>query len=388
MNTKKKSAIRSLLLFLAIMLALTFFSRTLYLATLPQVTAVKLSGGYLAVDIPAKTPVLYSDTMKEIIPCSDPLTSPLSVSRIKVRQNQAVRQGETLIEFDAHWAESVLTQAKSEYDSATAAQTVWKNGYDQQLRELAEKEKTLRVEGGATDLREALQTLNAERRLLEQDIYNGVPLSEVRDKCDATRAVYESLCQLKDNNWRIVAPENLWIAEINLKEDDDYRGVAPVLTYIPQTAEIYAGAAYMDSPQILKDAASISVVEGDGQVSAVWKYSHMEPAGNGYTIWASLVDPLYPNLPEDGLTFHLETGYYSTLVPKAALCQDGIYLVQKRVGSWGQTEDYACLVKGKYSLSDNQYVLFETTASLNGESVLIDWDRAFNDGDTIYVTMR
>lgn len=388
MNTKKKSAVRCLLLFLAIMLALTFFSRTLYLATLPQVTVVKLSGGYLAVDILAKVPILYSDTVKEIIPCSDLLTSHLSVSRIKVRQNQAVRQGETLIEFDAHWAESVLAQAKSEYDSATADQTVWKNGYDQQLRELAEKEKTLRTEGGTTDLREALQTLNAERRLLEQNIYNGVPLSEVRTKCDAARSVYESLSQLKDNNWRIVAPENLWIAEINLKEGNDYRGITPVLRYIPQTAEIYAGAAYMDSPQILKDAASISVVEGNGQASNVWKYSHMEPSENGYTLWATLADPHRPDIPEDGLTFHLETGYYSTLVPKTALCQEGIYLAQKRAGAWGQTEDYACLVKGKYSLSDDQYVLFETTAMLNGESVLIDWDRAFNDGDTVYVTMR
>lgn len=386
MNAKKKSAVRSLLLFLAIILALTFFSRTLYLATLPQVTAVKLSGGYLAVDIPAKTPVLYSDTVKEIIPCSDPLTSPLSGSRIRVRQNQAVRQGETLIEFDAHWAESALAQAKSEYDSAMAAQTVWKNGYDQQLRELAEKEKTLRTEGGNSG--EALQALAAERRLLEQDIYNGVPLSEVRAKCDAARSVYESLSRLRENSWRIAAPEDLWVAEINLKEGDDYRGVAPVLRYIPQTAEIYAGAAYMDSPQILKDAAYISVVEGNGQVSDVWEYSHMEPAENGYTLWAALADPLHPDLPEDGLTFHLETSYYSTLVPKAALCQEGIYLAQKRAGAWGQTEDYACLVKGKYSLSDDQYVLFETTAMLNGESVLIDWDRAFSDGDTVYVTMR
>lgn len=386
MNAKKKSAVRSLLLFLAIILALTFFSRTLYLATLPQVTAVKLSGGYLAVDIPAKTPVLYSDTVKEIIPCSDPLTSPLSGSRIRVRQNQAVRQGETLIEFDAHWAESALAQAKSEYDSAMAAQTVWKNGYDQQLRELAEKEKTLRTEGGNSG--EALQALAAERRLLEQDIYNGVPLSEVRAKCDAARSVYESLSRLRENSWRIAAPEDLWVAEINLKEGDDYRGVAPVLRYIPQTAEIYAGAAYMDSPQILKDAAYISVVESNGQVSDVWEYSHMEPAENGYTLWAALADPLHPDLPEDGLTFHLETSYYSTLVPKAALCQEGIYLAQKRAGAWGQTEDYACLVKGKYSLSDDQYVLFETTAMLNGESVLIDWDRAFSDGDTVYVTMR
>ena len=42
----------------------------------------------------------------------------------------------------------------------------------------------------------------------------------------------------------------------------------------------------------------------------------------------------------------------------------------------------------RYSLSDDQYVLFETTAMLNGEGVLIDWDRAFSDGDTVYVTMR
>ena len=389
MNTKKKSAVRRLLLFLAIMLALTFFSRTLYLATLPQVTAVRLSGGYLTVDIPASTPILYSETVKEIIPCKYPLASPLSGSRIQVRQNQAVRQGETLIEFDAHWAESALAQAKSEYDSAAATQAVWKSGCDQQLRELAEKQKRLSTEGGAADSREALQALDAERRLLEQDeIYNGVPLSEVRARCEAARSVYESLSRLKQNNWRIAAPENLWIAEISLKEGDDYRGVAPVLRYIPQTAEVYAGAVYTDSPQILKDAASISVVEGDGQASDAWKYSHMEPSENGYTLWAALADPLHPDLPEGGLTFHLETGYYSTLVPKAALCQEGIYLAQKRAGAWGQTEDYACLVKGKYSLSDDQYVLFETTASLNGEPVLIDWDRAFNDGDTVYVTMR
>lgn len=386
MNTKKKSAVRRLLLFLAIMLALTFFSRTLYLATLPQVTAVRLSGGYLTVDIPASTPILYSETVKEVIPCKYPLASPLSGSRIQVRQNQAVRQGETLIEFDAHWAESALAQAKSEYDSAMAAQTVWKNGYDQQLHELESKEKTLRSEGG--DSSESLQAIAAERKLLEQDIYNSVPLSEVQDKCDAARSVYESLSRLKQNNWRIAAPENLWIAEISLKEGDDYRGVAPVLRYIPQTAEVYAGAVYTDSPQILKDAASISVVEGDGQVSEAWKYSHMEPSENGYTLWAALADPLHPELPEDGLTFHLETGYYSTLVPKAALCQEGIYLAQKRAGAWGQTEDYACLVRGKYALSDDQYVLFETTASLNGEPVLIDWDRAFGDGDTLYVTTR
>ena len=386
MNVKKKSAARRLLLFLAVMLALTFFSRTLYLATLPQVTAVRLSGGYLAVDIPSRTPMLYSDTVKEVIPCREPLAGPLSVSRIQVRQNQAVRQGETLIEFDAHWAENALAQAKSEYDSALAAQAVWKSGYDQQLRELEAKEKTLRGEGGASS--EALQAIAAERKLLEQDIYNSVPLSEVQDKCNAARSVYEALSRLKENSWRIAAPEDLWIAEINLKEGDDYRGVSPALRYIPQTAKIYAGAAYMDSPQILKDAASISVLEGDGRVSGAWKYSHMEPSENGYTLWASLADPLHPDLPEDGLTFHLETGYYSTLVPKAALCQEGIYLVQKRAGAWGQTEDYACLVKGKYSLSDDQYVLFETTASLDGEGVLIDWDRAFSDGDTVYVTMQ
>ena len=116
-----KKAVRSLRIFLSIMLLLTFFSRTLYQATLPQVTAVSISGGYLTLNIPVQNPLINSELTIDYVLCVENLSSPLKVKRIYGQINQMYEKDSALVEFDSYRGAYALKQAEIEYEEAETA---------------------------------------------------------------------------------------------------------------------------------------------------------------------------------------------------------------------------------------------------------------------------
>lgn len=368
MKQGKRASVRSLCIFLAALLALTFLSRTLYHATLPHVTAVRVSGGYLSGDFSAETPELRAQTTGTVVPCAQALEDALPVSAVYVRKNQAVQAGEPLLQFEEHWGEYALSQARLARDTARASLSDWQCGYEEAL--------------SALDANDPAQA--AQRRLLEQEkVCGGVSLAEVSARCEAAEEAFEALSRLEENGWQLRAPEDLWVTELKLQAGDQYRGVEPALHYIAQSETVYAGVSA--SRQLAEQAARVSVCGSDGKTLSAWRFDHAEIEGERCTLWAVLADPSAPKIPAGGLTFHLETDYFDALVPRAALCGNSIYLVRQRAGSWGQSEEYAYRVEGSYTLQDDQYALFVADEPLAGEEVLIDWDRAFEEGDTLYV---
>lgn len=369
MNSQKKRSLRPLGCFLAVLLALTFFSRTLYLATLPHVAAVRISGGYLSVDFSSDAPLLRAETVRELVPCGEALENPLPVKSVFVRENQAVEAGEPLLEFDAHWGENALSRAQVECDAAQASLLSWQSDYEEALR--------------ALDANDPAQA--AKRRLLEQEkALGGVSQSEVSARLLSAQRTLEALRRLSEDGWQLLAPEKLWVSDLFLEAGDQWKGVTPALEYLPQAQAVYAGVRA--ERRLAENAARVTVYGSDGKPSAAWKYAGASIDGDECTLWATLEEGAEPELPQGGLSFRLETGYYDALVPRAALCGNSIYLVRQRTGSWGQSEEYACRVEGRCLLSDEQYALFEADLSLAGEYVLIDWDRAFEEGDTLYVS--
>lgn len=365
---KKRSPARALAVFLMILLALTFFSGTLRQAALPHVTAVRLSGGYLTKEIAAKEPVLSSGETKEVLPCAFSLSTALPLEQVYARTNQRVAKGETLATFDRHRGEQLLSQAEIDCEAARTALTVWKSGYERALQE---------------------ETQADARRLLEQErVLNGVSLKTVSAEYEQAAGRYEALRHLADGDWRVVAEEDLWVTEVLVSAGAEYQGVVPILRYIPQAAELRAGAVCAGTFPFAGAVRSVTVCQSDGTASEAWAYDRMEAGEETYTLWATLSDPAQAESLTGGLLFRVESEYFDTLVPREALCGESIYVLETRQGAWGQTEQYARRVEGTYTLSDDRYVLFQSSRILSGEYVIVDWDRAFDDGDAVYVQTR
>lgn len=381
-----KKAVRSLRIFLSIMLFLTFFSRTLYQATLPQVTAVSISGGYLTLNIPVQNPLINSELTIDYVLCAENLSSPLKVKRIYGQINQMYEKDSALVEFDSYRGAYALKQAEIEYEEAETALKLWRQSFDQRIRDIQKRTDELHSAGEAS--MEEIRMLNEERKLMEQDgIHNGSSLTTLETRYNEAKRICNVLSELSEDEWILNAPDKLWLTSLNVEKEGEYWGIEPVFSYVPDGGDLYVGVSTCLSEEMIKAAEQIVMYDGRGKRSAAWAFDHMEQIGENCLLWAVSVGE-NAELPENDLYFRLETGYYDSLVPLDAVFGEQIYLVKERDGSWGQTEQYVCRVDGKRIIEDDQYVLFETAEPIRDAMVVVDWDRPFEDGDAVVLKER
>lgn len=189
---KKKILSKIILVFLSVMLLLTFFSKTIINLSLPQVKSEKISGGNLLFSIRAEGQVL-PDEIREVYSKKN-----LRIKEILVEEGDQVEAGDTIILLEG-----------SEHSSAMEKEIQLKK-LQLQLEEIKNQPALVDLSIYEKSLEEAKRNLDREKEnyekiktLYESGAESAKSLQEAEYRLEDSRQNYElSLSQLEQKNWK------------------------------------------------------------------------------------------------------------------------------------------------------------------------------------------
>ncbi|MEF9895212.1 MAG: hypothetical protein RR843_05495, partial [Clostridia bacterium] len=117
-----------------------------------------------------------------------------------------------------------------------------------------------------------------------------------------------------------------------------------------------------------------------------WTFTKETVSGGKRVFWA---EPLEGMAAVEGLTkltLRVDSEYYQHLVPNSAVVGDAVYVLDSRIGAFGEEEYFARKVeiRGQVTDAKNTYV----PTGLSGmDRVIAKWDRPFADGDTVVLPL-
>ena len=189
---KKKILSKIILVFLSVMLLLTFFSKTIINLSLPQVKSEKISGGNLLFSIRAEGQVL-PDEIREVYSKKN-----LRIKEILVEEGDQVEAGDTIILLEG-----------SE-DSSAMEKEIQLKKLQLQLEEIKNQPALVDLSIYEKSLEEAKRNLDREKEnyekiktLYESGAESAKSLQEAEYRLEDSRQNYElSLSQLEQKNWK------------------------------------------------------------------------------------------------------------------------------------------------------------------------------------------
>ena len=156
---KKHAAVRAALIFLGVMAAVTFFSRTLRYAMIPKVEVAYAVGGTLKWNCQSDQLQLKSTGRTRIYPAWN--EGELRVEEILAQEGDAVSPGDDLMRFEAQSGEKALTAAEASFQTAQRELDAWDAAYAQKLDALDQE---------ISALKEELRTTTQNQRRLTEKI--------------------------------------------------------------------------------------------------------------------------------------------------------------------------------------------------------------------------
>ncbi|HQD50564.1 MAG TPA: HlyD family efflux transporter periplasmic adaptor subunit [Defluviitaleaceae bacterium] len=207
---KKKILSKIILVFLSVMLLLTFFSKTIINLSLPQVKSEKISGGNLLFSIRAEGQVL-PDEIREVYSKKN-----LRIKEILVEEGDQVEAGDTIILLEG-----------SE-DSSAMEKEIQLKKLQLQLEEIKNQPALVDLSIYEKSLEEAKRNLDREKEnyekiktLYESGAESAKSLQEAEYRLEDSRQNYElSLSQLEQKKLEKDAEEKERILEIKKLEYD------------------------------------------------------------------------------------------------------------------------------------------------------------------------
>ncbi len=361
---KKKRTLRIAGVFLAVMLLLTFFSRTIYRGMLPQVEVATARSGMLTMTYTATEFQISSDASISVeIPFV--LSRALTVSKVFAAPCQAVSMGDALLSFHAADGELLLFEVQKACINATTALTLWQKEYNEKVTEL----NTALTKATRKSEQEKLQ---ADIDLLGSGIMNGTQGSLLATEEAQCRALVAALQALQNQSWRILSPCDGTIETLNFSAGDAYNGLAALLSICPTGSPYRVACLWKDAPELNLYSYTITATGlNAGELRAV---SLRQTEKDTWVVFE-----LADGMQAASATLTATSPYYTTLVPNSALTNDKLYVLKTKTGAWGQAEYYvesATLVLGA---TDQQY-----TAVLSGlsprDAFIVDSNKPLQDG--------
>ena len=395
MRTQSRRGIRALILFLLIMAALTFLSKTIYNGTLPCVETVRVKDGTLNLTLSGSDFLIEADDLKTLYVPEKLSDTPLRVECIYVQKLDYFAKGDALLRFDSATGEYALDTAMRAQKACREAMEVWNHQWQQAWDALRLERIQLEAEArdGSADARSVAmrrEQLREAQRILEQDkAVNGVYKSTLEEDLRLADQTFQTLSALQENLWTIYAEGNGFAADVLAQPDMDYAGLTALIRwYSAEDATLRLGipcARELDEG-MLDNVRVYSVDRSTLRISDTeWEFSGVRAANGQRVLWARATNGLSGLSKLQSLCFEMRSAYYPCLVPNdAVIGGNRVYVLETRTGAWGNQETVARAVTFSQAQSDDQY-----TAIVGGigadSQVIVRWDRAFSDGDAVFV---
>lgn len=387
---KKHAAVRAALIFLGIMAAVTFFSRTLRYAMIPKVEVAYAVGGTLKWNCQSDQLQLKSTGRMRIHPAWD--EGELRVEEILVQEGDAVSPGDGLLRFEAQTGESALTAAEASFQTAQRELDAWDAAYAQELDALDQEISTLKEELRTTThnqrrLTEKIAEARARREKWAQAAeVDGVPRTEKEQNLARARENVQALANLRDNQWTLSADIAAFVGEISVSAGEICDGKLPLLMLEVRDGGLLVGIQTELSAENLVDKTvklDTSEKETARQMEG-WEYDGYTLEKGRAILWAHRTAGDTPENTPTALAFLVESPRYQYLVPNSAIAGENLYVLRTRTGAFGGEETYAAQVSLKNPVSDARYTAVESGVG-GMDQVIVGWDRAFQDEDAVIV---
>lgn len=394
MANKRNGAVKGLIVFLAVMAALTFFSQTIYRGTLPKVETARVNGGVLQAEISGGEFLIDAEKVIRVDIARDLIENKLRVENVTAHKMKNVQKDEVLLSFDAVAGENALANAKVAHERAQEALTAWDQKYQAAWQKIlsdmgAATKKMLAPDADFTALNEELNTLQTQQKALEQmRILDGVSRAEKEQALENTRATLGVFKGLSQTNWQLRSPEAGLVADVRVKPGEDYAGLLPLVRLIPTGQPIFVGIESGAQVKI-PDLGSVLVYAGQDAPRSQdtgWTFTKETVSGGKRVFWAEPPEGIAAVEGLTKLTLRVDSEYYQHLVPNSAVVGDAVYVLDSRIGAFGEEEYFARKVeiRGQVTDAKNTYV----PTGLSGmDRVIAKWDRPFADGDTVVLPL-
>lgn len=364
---KKKHIGKAAMIFFGIMLALTFCSRTVYRALMPQAQTVRVNGGILTYTQQSDSYQLDASELQYTY-IDEQLPQAVRIERVLVKQNQRVEEGTPLVQLYAPEAEQALQVAREEF---ARAEITWKRWDTEQTAALLD----LKSQIEQAESPEKKRQLQQELSLVQQGIIGNDSQQLCYEQYVHAEAILDVLEKLQADDWMIIASQSGWIGEIYLKAGDGYQGLAPLVSIV--SGEVMVGIEWDHQIDLDRDAARIIAQIEAGEQKLDCQYMR---SADGVAWLACTEEIAYEQIRSISLT--AETGFIETLVRNEALMGDNVYLLSSRAGSWGE-EEY-CAKRAQLKLGRTNGTMTEVLGGLiGGEEVIITSTKELSDGATV-----
>lgn len=368
---KNRRPARAAIAFFAVMLVLTFCSRTIYRTTLPRVRVEAATGGVLSYRYDLTDFSLRAEEYAyAYLPF--PLEPSLTIETVWVQPGDVVQDGDALVSFYAPEGEHLALSANAAALSAEAELSQLESAIAGAREQLAQ-----RLSGRQT--REQAAAIRAEIDRLDAGFYEGKSVAQAREVAKQAREQADIFTALQNDGWVLRAHAASTICGVSAREGAAYGGLSPLCSLAALDQEIYLYAILEGAPDARGAQWQISaVLETDGgAVSA-----RIALAGND----AVRVYPDGTCAPGDvlSLTVRLQSPYLQTLLSLEAVRNNRVFVLEAATGDWGET---VYTVREKSVISgENDGVHISILDGLSpGDKVVVSAEESLSDGQTVLV---
>ena len=318
---KKHAAVRAALIFLGVMAAVTFFSRTLRYAMIPKVEVAYAVGGTLKWNCQSDQLQLKSTGRTRIYPAWN--EGELRVEEILAQEGDAVSPGDDLMRFEAQSGEKALTAAEESLQTAQRELDAWDAAYAQELDALDQEISALKEELRTTTqnqrrLTEKIAEAQARREKWAQAAeVDGVPRTEKEQKLARAQENLRALANLRDNQWTLSADTAAFVGEISVSTGEICDDKLPILTLEARDGGLLVGIQTELSAEDMADKTvklDTSEKETARQMEG-WEYDGYTLEKGRAILWARRTAGDTPENTPTALAFLVESPRYQYLVP-------------------------------------------------------------------------
>ena len=369
---KNRRPARAAIAFFAVMLVLTFCSRTIYRTTLPRVRVEAATGGVLSYRYDLTDFALRAEEYAyAYLPF--PLEQSLTVETVWVKPGDVVQAGDALVSFYAPEGEHLALSANAAALSAEAELSRLESAIASAREELVQ-----RLDGRQT--REQAAAIRAEIDRLDAGFYEGKSIAQARETVKQAREYADIFTSLQNDGWVLRAQATSTICGVSTCEGAAYGGLSPLCSLAALNQEIYLYAVLAGAPDARGAQWQISaVLETDGGAVP----ARIVPAGGG-AVRVYLDGACAPG-DVLSLTVRLQSPYRQTLLPLEAVRNNHVFVLEAATGDWGEmvyTVREKSVITGESDgvhisvldgLSPGDKIVVSTGESLSdGQSVLVD----------------
>lgn len=347
--------------FMLFMVLLTFFSKTIYRSTLPNVKLIYPKGGTLTYQFVVHTYTLWGN---ESIPYYIPVQLPtsFSIDEVFVAENDMVDEGAALLHFYEPQAEIILKEAMQKKAEAYAYWRTWSNSFGNAVITAEQK-----LAKAVTN--EEREQATSELALLREGIFNGISEDLVYGKYTESCQVVDELLTLQKSAWVITAPYSGIVGKVYVSKGDCYTGINPLMELYTAGTKPDIVVELNDYPQYYTDAwtCAVSLTDRFGRVDCTLKQlEKMEKNTARITIAPNgLCD--YSSITQISVT--VKTPYQPLLVPNHSLQGKECYVLEESVGAWGQVMYTAKRKMLSLGTSNDNYTVIQE--GINKDDILI-----------------